>query len=835
MKKLLNLINNNIKSFIEFYVEKTYKYKRSFLLGFSLITAIFIMFSLNLKLKTNFEALLPEKAESVTVLHDYLERAGGINRLVVVVETNNFEKGKKLVLDFVEKVKELPKNLIKIIDYNTSEVKNYYKDNFLFYMNLKDLKDLNKKIEDKIKCEKDKNNVFNLNLMGNKKEKKCSEFSMASLEKDYNKKVKENKYREGFYTNNEGTLFAITIIPNVSSLSFKKATKFNDTIEGIINDLNPKAYSSDMSVGTTGNMKSRVEEHKAIKHDILSTALLIAGLVALSIFIFFLNISSIVILIVNLTYAVAWTLGISYFSVGNLNSQTAFLTSIIVGTGVNYGIILLFRLLEELEKEIDIKEAIKIALENTYIPTFLAAFTTCISFMSLTVAKSSGFSEFGFIGTLGIVLSWIFSMILIPILIFNFNKIPVLKFKKRNKFKINLYISNFVLKFIKQKKWMLTLGVGIFIIGIISFINYVPNSLEYDFSKLRNKESSQSGTSKLAKKVEKVFSQNLTPSVVLTDSKKEAKMLCDMVKSENNLDPDNSRFRTFGRCLSLPGLLPDKQNKKLPIISKIKRNLESRSLQWLNDKDYDAVTDLRNKIKTRSLKISDLPQNFRENFKELNGEIGKIVYIEQNKDYQLVLRKNLMEYASAIREIDLPNGKKIKSSGEWVIFADLLSLVKEDIPVVSVFAFSLVFLILLFLTGSIRASTVIIGSMIFSISTMLGIMGIIDMKINFFNFIALPLTLGVGVDYPLNIYTRYKIDKYKNFNNVIRNTGGAVILCSITTIVSYSILTVANSQALASFGRVALIGEFCSIYSALFIIPLLHNLINKRNGSSEKI
>jgi uncharacterized protein len=835
MKKLLNLIDNKIKRFIDFYIDKTFNYKKIFLLAFTVLTFVFIFFSLNLKLKTSFEALLPQKAESVKVLHEYLDRAGGINRLVVVVETKNFNKGKKFVLDFVEKIKKLPKNLIKIIDYNTNDIKEYYKNNFLFYMDFKDLKDLNKKIENKIKCEKEKNNVFNLNLMGNKKEKKCNEFSMASLEKDYNKKIKENKYKEGFYTNKDATLLAITIIPNVSSLSFKKATKFNDTIEGIIKELNPKSYSADMTVGTTGNMKSRVEEHRAIKHDILSTALLVAGLVALSIFIFFLNMSSIVILIINLGYAIAWTLGISYFWVGNLNSQTAFLTSIIVGTGVNYGIILLFRLLEELENEVNIKEAIKIALKNTYIPTFLAAFTTCISFMSLTIAKSSGFSEFGFIGSLGIIFSWIFTMVLIPILIFNFNKISFLKFKKRNKFKINLYISNFILKFIKQKKWMITIGVGVFTIGIISFINYVPNSMEYNFSKLRNKKSATSGTSKLAKKVEKVFSQNLTPSVILTDSKKEAKILCDMIKKENKNDPKGSKFRTFGRCLSLSGLLPKEQNKKLPIISKIKQNLENRSLQWLNDKDYDAVTELRSKIKNRPLKIKDLPRNFKENFKELNEDIGKIVYIEQNKDYQLVLRKNLMEYANTIREIDLPSGKKIKSSGEWVIFADLLSLVKEDIPVVSIFAFSLVFLILFFLTGSIRASTVIIGAMIFSISTMLGIMGIIDMKINFFNFIALPLTLGVGVDYPLNIYTRYKIDKYKNFNNVIKNTGGAVILCSITTIVSYSILTIANSQALASFGRVALIGEFCSIYSALFIIPLLHNVINKRNGSSEKI
>lgn len=829
MKKLISIINKKMKDLIDFYVEKIYKHKRLFLLLISLITSFFLFFTSKLELKTNFEALLPEKAESVIVLNEYAEKVGGINRLVVVVETENFEAGKKFVLNFVEEAKKIPENIIKTIDYDVKEIKQYYKDNFLFYLDKDELHDLNNKIKEKIRCEREKRKIFNLNLLEEEKEEEeCIDFDIAKLEEEYGSKIKTNKYREGFYTNEEGTLFAITIVPNISSLSFKEAEQFNNDIDAIIKKLNPKTYAEDMSVGTTGNIKSRVEEHKAIKNDIVSTAFLVIFLVSLSIFIFFLNISSIIVLIVNLVFAIIWALGISYFIIGNLNSQTAFLTSIIVGTGVNYGIILLFRLLEELEKDYDIKTAMITSLKNTYIPTLLSALTTSISFMSLTIAKSSGFSEFGWIGTIGIMLCWIFTMTLIPILIFNFDNYKFLKFKKRNNLKINIYISNIVLRLIKNKKLIIPLGVSIFAIGLFSLINYLPNSLEYDFSKLRNKSTKGSGTKELADKVQEVFSQNLTPSVVLTDSKEESKMLCDMIEKENKIYKTYSKFRTFGKCLNILNLLPNDQDKKLPLITDIKNTLNSNAIQWLDDDDYYYIVNLRNEIKTRKLQINDLPKNFRESFKGSNYPIGQIVFIEQNPDYRLVLKDNLLEYANAIRKIELPNGKIVKSSGEWVIFADLLSLVKDDIPVVTVFAFSFVFLALLFLTGSLKASYVIICAVIFSISTMLGIMGIIDMKINFFNFIAIPLTLGVGVDYPLNIYTRFKIDNYKNFNNVITNTGAAVILCSITTIVSYLTLLLATSRALASFGVVALIGEFCSIYSALFIIPIVHNLINKK-------
>ena len=36
-----------------------------------------------------------------------------------------------------------------------------------------------------------------------------------------------------------------------------------------------------------------------------------------------------------------------------------------------------------------------------------------------------------------------------------------------------------------------------------------------------------------------------------------------------------------------------------------------------------------------------------------------------------------------------------------------------------------------------------------------GLVGLLGMKINFFNFVALPITFGIGVDYAVNIVERY--------------------------------------------------------------------------------
>lgn len=827
---LYNRTDSYIRKLAETYIIHCSKFYFQIFLMFVIATIFFLFFSTKLKLITNFEALLPDNSDSVKVLNEYVDRMGGVNRLIVGVETENFEQGKKFVEDLVVEVNKLPKGIIKYLDYNINKIKDYYTDNFLFYMDKPDLEDLNSRVEKKIKYEKKKHSPFNLNLLDEEPAKEeIDDFSIDDLKERYKKNTnsKSNQYKDGYYTNVETNLLAVTIVPFGSNLSFDKAKEINETIENIISQLDPKKYSSDMTVQTAGNMKSRVEENEAVKNDIVSTVLLVLSLVALSIYLFFMSVSVILILITTLSFAVIWAMGLAYLQIGHLNYQTAFMTSLIVGTGVNYGIIFIYRYLEELEKGKDCLYANIIALQNTYMSTLLASLTTVIAFLSLYVAKNNGFADFGFIGSIGISLTWLFTMLLIPNIIFIFNKFSLLRLKPR-KVKIGDYIAKVVVFFLDHFRIYIAIASLLFLcFGMYKFYYYFPNALESNFSKLRNKESTESGTKVLTDKLNKIFPRSLTPSVILTDSIDEAEMVCSKIENDKIINPDGPA-RTVGDCYTIFSILPKDQKEKLPLVKNIKSLLYDRALQWMDDKDYEEIVDIRNKIKKRYLTIEDLPFDMKKNFMEKNGDVGKMAYVDQNKEFGLIHRQNLKDYASTINNIELENGKLIKSSGEWIIFDDLLETVKNDIPIVSLFAFIGVSLATIFLLGSIRSSLVVMFSMLFSISSMLGFIAIVDMKINFFNFIALPLTLGLGVDYSLNIYARYRIENFKNFNKIILNTGSAVILCSLTTIISYITLMPANSQALASFGKLALVGEITSIFTALFIMPILSHLIIKK-------
>jgi predicted RND superfamily exporter protein len=102
---------------------------------------------------------------------------------------------------------------------------------------------------------------------------------------------------------------------------------------------------------------------------------------------------------------------------------------------------------------------------------------------------------------------------------------------------------------------------------------------------------------------------------------------------------------------------------------------------------------------------------------------------------------------------------------------------------------------------------------------MVGIAGTAEVKITFLNFIALPITFGIGAEYGLNVAQRYRDDR--DMVRAVGSTGAAVALCSWTTIVGYGSLLAASSRALRGFGLMAILGEVSCLAAALVAMPAI--------------
>jgi predicted RND superfamily exporter protein len=165
-------------------------------------------------------------------------------------------------------------------------------------------------------------------------------------------------------------------------------------------------------------------------------------------------------------------------------------------------------------------------------------------------------------------------------------------------------------------------------------------------------------------------------------------------------------------------------------------------------------------------------------------------------------------------------GQDYDASGENVIFADLLANIEREGPLTTVISLLGVCILVGLFFRRASSSMLVIATLITGVIFMGGAAAILNLKINFFNFIVFPITFGVAVDYGANVVVRIR-DRGGDVLGSLREVGPAVALCSWTSIIGYGSLIFALNRALVSFGWYAMIGEITSITTALVLLPAM--------------
>lgn len=785
-----------------------------FMLGIFLLS---VFISLRLELRSDLKELLPANSESVKQLNLAIEKVGGVGSLIVVAQGPNVDANKKFMDDLAVNLSELPDGLIRYVNYKATDIREFYEDHFLYYINAKDLDLFYNRLKERIDYEKFRRTPLFLEL-GEDGDVAPPEMEFGDIkernEKNYQAPVSTV---DDYYGGEWGRMLIMIIRPYGATVTIDSAKNLTLAVESVVNKMDPASYDSGLTVGYCGNVKSSIEEYETLKHDIFSTALLCVLLVALSIVVYFLRVRVVFLLGATLVFAIALTFALTEIFIGYFNAQTAFLGSIIIGTGINYGIILLARYLEERKKNKNPANAMEIALEGTVKPTFLAAATTAVAFVVLLIARIRGLSQFGFIGAVGVMLCWLSTVFVLPILtlesekIYKFVKPRLVPSRKSALFDI---LARVAVKF--PRFWIITAAVLVLIASVL-VIRFAPNAIEYDFTKMRNQVSVTVGTEALEKKVSQLFRNSMTPSVVLVDSIEEGKQVCDAVVQRNAMLSESEQ--RVGSCHSILDLLPTNQEAKLPIIAKIDRLLSQGWVREVKGDLKEKVDKVKKSILGRALAVDDLPDILARHFEDLEGRRGAVVFINPRPGMLLSDGRNLMKYADTIRDIDLGGGKILHAVSEAIIFSDLIDITKKEAPWLTIISFIAVVLFVFYILKHIKISAVIVGGLVWGVLVMIGVAAYLDIKINFFNFIVLPLTFGIGVDYGINVAMRIQEEGAHAAANAVRHTGGAVILCSVTTIIGYYVLTTANNKALATFGVAAVIGEITCIVAAILLVP----------------
>lgn len=768
-------------------------------------------FLLYKNLRTNIEELLPTNARSVRDLGSLNKRVSSVENLVVLTFSNDAEASKRFVTDLAGELEKLPSNLIAGVEYRIDREVEFFKKRRLLFIDVQDLKDLKNYVKARVMYEKDKRGLG----IGITSEPK---YDFAALEKKYGGDSSFfSRFPDGFYVSPDHTKRAMIVSLPGGAADIDTALLMKKTVEDVVAKLKPTSYAPDLEIRYTGNTENLIEEHAALVADLKFTTIVVILLVAGAMLVFYRTFWSPFALVVSVLMGTVWTMGVSYFLTGYLNANSAFLASIVIGNGINFGIIFLARYLEERRMGRAHPRALYISMKTTSKPTLTAALAAGISYGSLMLTDFRGFNQFGVIGLCGMVLCWISAYTLLPTLLTLLDRWPGLV--KKGTMAPRPFLAGALAKLVERHPRSIAgISLTLTLVALATFFFHKPEVLELDMNKLRDRNSMQKGSGHYYHYISEIFGKNLSPIVLLTDTRENAQKIAAALRARKDHEGKES---LIAWVQTLDDLVPVQQDKKLEVLTEFREILKPSTMKFV-PADYKSLAN--EVLATGDLKPfteNDLSPLVLKRFTEADGTRGRIVLVDKP-----VVAEGKAEDANVtvsfvrdLREVVDGVSPATAIAGQLPITADMFSAIMKDGPKATLFACAAVFLLVAVLFHNLRMIALVSFTLWIGVFWLAGLILGLNIKINFLNFIALPITFGIGVDYGVNVFQRYREDGMKSILDAVRYTGAAVGLCSLTTVIGYTSLIMASNQAFVSFGVLAVLGEICCVTVATIYLP----------------
>jgi hypothetical protein len=365
-------------------------------------------------------------------------------------------------------------------------------------------------------------------------------------------------------------------------------------------------------------------------------------------------------------------------------------------------------------------------------------------------------------------------------------------------------------------------SVALSLASVWFVFQFTRDPIEYDFRKLRDQSAlREGGPAWWDARVDALFGDHLTPTVLLAKDEAEAREIGERLEAHRRATPGT----TLGSVLSVAGFVPEGQAGKLPVIREIRALATRQALSFLPPDQQMAVQAVLPPEDLAPFGVQDLPAMLRRQITEVDGRVGTPVLVYPAAAMDVWNGRDVIRFSEELRSIALPR-EGVPRASSMLVFADVLAAIQEDGPRATLLSLAGVVLLVLlaFQAGqpglrSLQDAGWVLASLGVGILWFMGLAGAFQLRLNMLNFIALPITFGIGVDYAVNVFQRRRIDHTASIAECVRTTGGAVALCSLTTIIGYSSLLIARNQALISFGLLADLGEVACLAAALFALP----------------
>jgi len=783
-------------------------------------------------LRPDMSELLPARSRSALDLETISRRVGGFAEATIVLHGADPVTLRVFADDLADRLEGAPTELVRWIEYRVDGVADFVKPRLLLYLEPAELTRLRDLLRDRVDWEEAARAGRAPGAAPD------LEGFLDGLARDRTGLV--GRFPDGYIAGEVPGAVAGSRVPALAMLvrlgsapdDYGRVVALDRLLKEAVAALDPRAYDPGLEVAWGGYVASNILEHDALAEDLVWATLLVVFSVALAVAVYNRTWKAVLAVGAPLTVATLVTFGIAELAVGHLNSNTAFLGSIVVGNGINVGLILFARYLEERRRGAEPLPAMEVAVQGTWLATVTAALAAGVAYASLLSTDFRGFNQFGLIGGVGMALCWGFAYLMLPALTLTWERHrPISGPGQRPARPI---FTQLVASTVERAPRVTTLlAVALSAASAWGVVHYAGDAIELDFRKLRDQGAlREGGPGWWDERVDLLFGDHLTPTVLLAADEAEAREITRRLEAHRRATPGT----TFGSVVSVATVLPEGQAGKLPLVREI-RALATRALPYLPPDRQQAVKAVLPPADLAPFGFDDLPEEVRRQLTESDGRQGTPVLLYAAGSMDVWDGRDVLRFSQELRGVPLPR-PGIPMASSMLVFADVLTAITHDGPRATLLSLAGVVLLVLVAFGvgkrsvrSLSDAGWVLASLGVGVLWFGGLAGLFHLRLNMLNFIALPITFGIGVDYAVNVFQRRRLDHAASIADCVRTTGGAVTLCSLTTIIGYSSLLVARNQALISFGLLADLGEIACLAAALVALPAMLHWVELRRAA----
>ena len=689
-----------------------------------------------------------------------------------------------------------------------------------------------------------------------------------SLKKNYHYKSpwqslfnsgEESLREKGYLVSKNEKLLFILAVPNEDETSF---TGYKDSVYSareLIAEVK-KDFPS-ISVGLTGEDVISTDEMITTQKDVELASKIALGGVALLFIIAFKGIVKPLLAVFSLLIALAWSLGFTSLTVGHLNILSVVFTTILIGLGIDFGIHILERYKEERKEGDDISTALQKTLQGTGQGNFSGAITTAMAFGSMVLTDFIGIVELGWIAGWGILFCMIAMVLLLPALVTLEEKWRKPVYTRSVEKPITASIS-WLDRFFSHYKLIITaccllvlvsslaLRTAHFDYNLLNLQTKGTEAVKYEMRILENAGRSAWSAAMLADTLEEVrqketqlktlptienvesiaamvpkhqeenlqyVRENLSPllSELYVEEEDESFSLKALTKTLKRI-----RFKLQGRegkedKVTQAAREIDKFFKE---VESVEEDLAEAQLQDFSEElfvDYRGLmADLKKNAKPKLVEISEIPKSLRDRYISKQGKY--LITIFPSVDIWNLEERN--RYLKDLRSVDA------NVTGSAVHMFNSTRLMTEGYINGGIYAMTAIIIYVFIVFRNPRTVFFILLPVIAGSIWTMGIMELTGLKFNMANLVILPLILGIGVVNGIHITHRYREEKDKNSVVLGKSTGQAVILSSLTTMIGFGSMMVADHYGVFSLGLVLTLGVFCCLVASITFLPALLKL-----------